>query len=282
MNIPICFYHSADLDGKCSAAIVLRALHNVELYGINYGDLFPWDKVQGRNVVMVDFSLQPFSDMELLARKVNKLVWIDHHKTALRDSMVCGFPEQLNVEAFCGESLAGCELTWKFYFGSDPVPRAVELLGRYDVWDHSDPRVVPFQYGMHIGHFDPDHPMWELLLNNNRAIDDIVSAGDVVVQYTTVQNAAYVEARSYLAMFNGLRAIVCNKGLTGSKLFDSVYDPEKHDLMITFCRLPSQKWSFSLYSTKPEIDCGAIAKRLGGGGHPGAAGFQSNELPEGF
>jgi len=30
---PICFYHSADLNGKCSAAIVYHAVPNVELYG---------------------------------------------------------------------------------------------------------------------------------------------------------------------------------------------------------------------------------------------------------
>jgi nanoRNase/pAp phosphatase (c-di-AMP/oligoRNAs hydrolase) len=35
----------------------------------------------------------------------------------------------------------------------------------------------------------------------------------------------------------------------------------------------------SLYSTKPEIDCGEIARTFGGGGHKGAAGFQCTELP---
>ena len=39
------------------------------------------------------------------------------------------------------------------------------------------------------------------------------------------------------------------------------------------------KWKVSLYSTKPEIDCGAIAKTYGGGGHVGAAGFVCNRLP---
>lgn len=38
-------------------------------------------------------------------------------------------------------------------------------------------------------------------------------------------------------------------------------------------------WRVSLYSTKPEVDCGAIAKLLGGGGHRGAAGFICEKLP---
>lgn len=42
------------------------------------------------------------------------------------------------------------------------------------------------------------------------------------------------------------------------------------------CDFPS---SDSRGLTKPEVDCGAIAKLLGGGGHRGAAGFICGELP---
>lgn len=54
---------------------------------------------------------------------------------------------------------------------------------------------------------------------------------------------------------------------------------EPYDLMITFVRRKDKLWNVSLYSTKPEIDCGEIAKSFGGGGHKGAAGFQVKELP---
>lgn len=42
-----------------------------------------------------------------------------------------------------------------------------------------------------------------------------------------------------------------------------------------------KKWVFSIYSTHPEIDCSVLAKKYGGGGHKGAAGFQciGMELP---
>jgi uncharacterized protein len=79
----------------------------------------------------------------------------------------------------------------------------------------------------------------------------------------------------------GFRAICVNKGFTNSKVFDSVWDATRHDMMITFCRLPLPKgqWTVSLYSDKPEVDCGAIAKSFSGGGHKGAAGFQCKDLP---
>lgn len=45
---PICFYHNADFDGLCSAAIVYRNVPGVELVGINYGDVFDFERVRGR------------------------------------------------------------------------------------------------------------------------------------------------------------------------------------------------------------------------------------------
>lgn len=38
-------------------------------------------------------------------------------------------------------------------------------------------------------------------------------------------------------------------------------------------------WNIGLYSERDDVDCGAIAKRHGGGGRPGAAGFRSSMLP---
>ena len=105
------------------------------------------------------------------------------------------------------------------------------------------------------------------------------------------------------------KAIAVNLGHTNSKVFDSVWRTmcpdcqgsgrtnnhvtgevecsscegtgyiEPYDLMITFCRRKDKLWNVSLYSTKPDIDCGAIAKSFGGGGHKGAAGFQCKDLP---
>ena len=106
-----------------------------------------------------------------------------------------------------------------------------------------------------------------------------------------------------------LKAIAVNLGHTNSKVFDSVWRQEcsceiskipsyvkaegypgcllcggtgyiePYDLMITFCRRKDHKWNVSLYSTKEHVDCGAVAKSFGGGGHKGAAGFQCEELP---
>jgi hypothetical protein len=66
----LCFYHKRDLDGHCSAAIVKNLYPNCELIGVDYGEIFQWDKIKtGVEVCMVDFSL-PVKDMRKLNKKM--------------------------------------------------------------------------------------------------------------------------------------------------------------------------------------------------------------------
>jgi uncharacterized protein len=295
-----CFYHSADLDGHCSGAIVKFRYPECAMIGINYGQDFPFDdfiKQPGQTVFMVDFCLQPFEQMERLQKLCN-LIWIDHHaKGSIDEAEKRGF-------ICCGSreiGKAGCELVWEYIFGSpgvdfNPMPSAVTLLGRYDVWDHADQAVLPFQYGMRQfkNTLPENQDLWAPLLSSEptseKLLVSIIDTGKVILDYEESQNAKFCKAYAFETILylgdgdvptEALDAICANRGFTNSKLFDSVYDPVKHHLMITFVRLkpPAHKWTVSLYSTRDDVDCGAIAKVFGGGGHKGAAGFQCVDLP---
>ena len=111
----ICFYHNADLDGKCSAAIVRKTYPNCRLYGINYGDRFPWSEIpENDNVFMVDYSLQPFDEMVRLSQKFN-LTWIDHHKSAISDSQSSKY-SKFNANTVLDSNKAACQLTWEYLY----------------------------------------------------------------------------------------------------------------------------------------------------------------------
>ena len=275
-----CFYHSADLDGKCSAAIVLKGFEGLEMEAlpINYGNPFPWDSItEGELVYMVDFGLQPFSDM-LRLNDMADLIWIDHHKTAIQAHHDHGIAPEINGLRRVGE--AGCELTWQFVFPGRPMPDVVRLLGRYDVWDHSDDTVLPFQYGMRLEDPEPESVIWESLLNG-ACIESIFRHGLVCLQYQNQQNAGRAKSCSFETELDGLRLIAMNHGMGNSQCFDTVYDKEKHDAMCLFSYRKGS-WTFSLYSTKDDVDVGEFCKARGGGGHQGAAGFQCKILPEGL
>lgn len=276
-----CFYHSADLDGHCAGAIIKYRFPQCEMIGINYGDVFSWERIEpDETVVMVDFSL-PIEDMERL-NGMCTLVWIDHHKSAIETARARCFLASGEQVLVIGE--AGCELAWRWCFGTEPC-RAVFLLGRYDVWDHHNhPGALEFQYGMR--NLDDTCPrnqgLWHELFNDKPSPDSLVQTitqdGGLLLSYEERQNAKYVRSCAFEVDLDGLRCIAVNKGLTNSLVFKSVYDPEKHDVMLSFVRRPG-KWTVSVYSDKPEVDASAICKARGGGGHRGAAGFQCDVLP---
>lgn len=327
-----CFYHSADLDGLCSGAIVKHKYPDCTLIGINYGDEIDLDLVKGEVVYMVDISLQPFEKMLKLADHCT-LTWIDHHSTAIRafadilkqfldtNAHYAGIDAYFDGNAFAENPeprylRAGCELTWKRLFSEDPMPYAVKLLGRYDVWDHTYcPFVLPFQYGLRAMTEDlrPENAMhfWEALFDAHTVDDvvvdrfpaarnaneqtkaviqlerfddwfrEIIVQGHAVLNYEKKQSAIYCRASAFELTFANLPAIVVNRGLPNSTQFESVYDHDRHKLMVAFCWY-KKHWKFSLYSDHDDVHCGEICEVFGGGGHKGAGGFYVDRLPLAF
>ena len=274
-----CFYHSSDLDGKASGAIVKMRHPSCELVGINYGDPFPWDSIApGEEVFMVDFCLQPFEDMVRLNSHA-KLYWFDHHKTAIEEMLAVQF--KASGESHLAIDKAGCELTWEYCFRGKPLPRAVYYLGRYDIWQHEHvPGALEFQYGMR---FEKDtrptnQKFWMDICTHQLLVDKCVKLGGILLEYEKRQNEKYAKSCAFDVVLDGLRCIAINKGLTGSLLFQSVYNPEIHDAMLSFVRR-NGKWNIAMYAVKPDVDVSAICKARGGGGHKGAAGFSCETLP---
>lgn len=271
-----CFYHSADLDGHCSGAIVKMAFPKCELIGINYGDKFPWEDIRiEETVFMVDFSLQPFGDMLRLAQQC-ELIWIDHHKSAIEEAHKVGF---LARQQILEDGIGACALVWDHCFPGQDRPKFVKLLAEYDVWNHTNTWTLPFQWGMRLKVTLPDKSpgLWDSLQRIENVVR-IVDEGNIVLQYVAQDNRKYLDACGFDTELDGLRCIAINRMLTNSQMFDSAWDPKKYDAMLTFGFRKGQ-WTVSLYSTKDDVDVSVIAKNRGGGGHKGAAGFQCDQLP---
>lgn len=270
-----CFYHSADLDGHCSGAIVKLKYPDCEMIGINHGEVFPWETIEvDEDIFIVDFSL-PVEDM-LTINELAKLHWIDHHKTAIDATNKKYFSPRGGK--LLNNDFAACELTWKYLNKEKDMPLAVYLLGRYDIWKHDeDSRALPFQYALRAKNTIPDKvSFWKNLLAK-REVDDLVKEGKLILEYQSKQNKILCN-NSFESTINGYKAICINDVLGNSITFESVYNPEIHQLMIKFY-LANKKWNVSLYSTHDDINCGKLAQKFGGGGHRQAAGFKCTDLP---
>jgi len=286
----LCFYHGGDLDGKCSGAIVKYFNPECELIPFEHGREFPWDKTRNEVVYLVDMSL-PLVDMIKLSEEyASELIWIDHHFTSIKEAK----DKDFNPDGKREEGLAACELTWYFEankhkkFDSLPkeMPTTVWLLGRYDVWDLKiDKRVVPFQLAMKAKDMDPRHSMnfWKYFFETNEYIPNMIKNGNAIHEYMSKENRDFMNSYSIDTNLDGLKVLAINRQRVNSAFFESKWDNKKYDLMLGFCRLNHGRdgplWKVSMYTDKPGINVGQLAKKygdyygLGGGGHVQAAGF---------
>jgi uncharacterized protein len=285
MNKKYCFFHNADLDGHCSGAIVKYFEPDIILKGINYGDKFPWNEIDSEDIIfMVDFAIQPNEEMYQLKQSCKKLIWIDHHKSAINSL------SDIDWDGFRDDGLAACELTWRYFYGNieGELPSFIALLGRYDVWDNKNKdlwnnEILPFQKGFKFlyPNSNPIDNMdiWEEWIKGFGLIDNVIEIGKKVIFSDNIKYASIIKNYSFDTQFEGLRAIAINNDNFNSQLFDSVWDEFKYDIMISFMIVKGEFWTVSLYSTNPDIDVSIIAKKYGGGGHKGASGFQCKKLP---
>lgn len=275
-----CFFHRADLDGRCSAALLVQRYKDLELVGVDYKDgdfsLVPDMVEPGEVVFVVDFSF-PMGVMRRLIDKC-QLIWIDHHVTAIKEAeKVAVTPRGLRDVDF-----AGCELVWKFLYGDEKMPLAVSYIGRYDVWKHGgDLSILAFQYGMGLENTNPGDMIWRVLLSEggDDKVADIVSKGVLLRRYSQIRDAAILKGVGYEGEFDGLRCLFLNSPVKGSGVFESGFDKSRHDAMVSFC-FDGKQWVVGMYSVG-DVDVGLVCKKHGGGGHKNAAGFVTDVFPFG-
>lgn len=203
-----CFFHSQDLDGHCAGAIVKSRFPECEMIGINYGETPDLEVICGEDIIMVDFSFQP-DWMKEIADCAKSLTWIDHHKTALEDAAGQGYDSLPGLREI---GKAGCELAWEYFYPALEMPEAVYLLGRYDVWDHSDYRVLPFQYRMRMENLlpvsDENMTKWGYLFDGEWEwrgetegrgdIAMLVDEGNLLLEYERQQNERICKLRIHV------------------------------------------------------------------------------------
>jgi len=270
-----CLYHSADLDGNCSGALIKMRYPECEMYGIDYGIDFPWGIIDpDEKIFMVDYSLQPFTDMiklhELLG---DNLIWIDHHISAILESEEYG----KHIDGTRDSEFAACELVWNYIKSDTNTPTFVTLLGRFDVWDHTDGRVLPYQYGMKQYDCNPNNvDFWHEMFDTERVVQ-IINEGEIILRYIKEDNTKYAKTNAFETELYGRKCIAINKLQASSIVFNSVWDNTKYDMMVAF-GWRNKSWVVTMY-TDNDVDVSVIAKTFGGGGHKKAAGFQCNTLP---
>ena len=282
----------ADLDGMTAAAIVKQQFSNASVIITNYNKPIHTNKFKpGDSVFVVDFSL-PLEVFRDLKSRGLRIVWIDHHVTAIEQLKAQGW----DCEGIRMTEYSGAALTWMYFNPGksfDNAPDVIKLVNWYDLWQHDkDPRVRPFNYGAGLWDLRPGYVAGEKFWNTmfsvgdgDRFLANVVKHGAVIQEYIETQQRILCEDLAYRTEFNSntrgklnIMAMAIRPG--NSSIFENM-DLSGIDATLTsqYIGGTSKMYRCSVYSPDGVKEIIDIAQQFGGGGHPTAAGFSCPQFP---
>lgn len=315
---PLVIYHDSCADGFGAAfAAWLKLGDDAEYVPMQYGQVknvaelnsilssagIPFGKGE---VYILDFSL-PKDVMDWLFNEVERVVWLDHHKTAFE--MWCGkYTEGDEVQSdtchveptnlpyiILSSSKSGAVLAWEYFHPGTEVPMFIKHIDDYDRWQFKIDGTKAFNKA--LWSYAPwSFTYWKEILNWQN-LDNFYIEGEAILRAHNQNVASVVK--------NGTRfctiSVVANKPglgfpwLSGREQRDDNADYEVYGFAVN-CpphlqsdvghELATKSNTFGLLWTldkdnvckcslrsNGEYDVSAIAKAFGGGGHRNAAGF---------
>ena len=243
-------YHSKDMDGYFSGAVLKYKYPDIELRGWDYKDEVPsFESMDGFDeIILIDVTF-PFDVLQELGTKT-KLTVIDHHvsfKKQVDNHLQVGHDvvtddlKYITFEYIYDEKLSACELGFKYYFGY--IPPIVELVGKYDTWrangtDEWDKHVLHVKYFLYGKVNKPEDidSKWFIMdeLLNALALADMFDIGKSIMNYERKMDESKTNSYAFEREAYGLRALCINTNFMSSETMMTKFDSSKHDIMIGF------------------------------------------------
>lgn len=287
----ICVYHGGCDDGFGAAWCVRKKWgDDVQFVPGAYGGTQWPAGMHGKNVLFVDFSLKRDQMIELsnggLTGEIPRsIVVLDHHKTAeaeLRDWSVVGLT-LTEVPTFLGMNMqetndqivalfdmekSGARLAWEFCFPGEPVPPLIEHVEDRDLWRFR--LLTTHAVSAALRTYEHEFGLWDEL-----DVPSLIAEGTVVLRGHQKNVQTFIRNR-YWTEVGGVRVPVVNVPYHyASDCADAMLKAEPDaPFCASWFRRADGKVQWSLRSRDDRMDVSEVAKRMGGGGHRNAAGFE--------
>ena len=307
-------YHHNDHDGIVAAGVLYHFLLRNDYYSvvfnmIDYQTKLNFDHIDFNDddeIFFLDYSFSNNENLEefrkLLERRITgyEVTWIDHHKTSIGVLEEYGIPG-IRTKGLCGAALTYIytansmydpeitdeELSERFH-NNEKIPLFLKYIDDYDCWKHIYTETNDFHYGLTVS--DPKDEIISNLLNTydectssnytkQEIIRSIISTGKEIQNYLKFENKEY-----HIKMYGfeytlpeehgGYKCFCINRKGNSHMFGDKI---EEYDAVIPFY-FNGSRWTYSMYTEKDNVDCEAVAKSFGGGGHLKAAGWTSDKL----
>lgn len=260
-------YHANCYDGYTAAWAAYKRLKNAQYIPALYGEAPP-ELPRAAHVVIADFSY-PRLQLEVLRDRVASLVILDHHKTA-QDALQ-GFPG-----ATFDMSHSGACLAWRYFHPDTHDPLFVQYIEDRDLWRFALPHSR--EISAYIQSFPYDFLHWD------RLHDEISHSIDGMCHGPVTEGRAILRAKEQMVRQMALNARFRDVGGYPVPVANAAcYFSEVAEAL---CKLHPSAPFGAYYMDRADgkrqwglrsnngFDVSAVAKKYGGGGHPGAAGFE--------
>ncbi len=273
-------YHAHCLDGLGAAYAFYRYYGDhfkgcpVEYRPVQYSDPVNVEEFIDAVVNIVDFSF-PNPILQEICDVAKRVTVIDHHVTAIA-ALKCF--EHPRFVKYLSTERSGAALAWQYVWPEDhDIPRVIKHIEDRDLWRFQLPgtkEITTALRFMDIGVADLGH-----FRQHPEALEELLEIGDVMLRYERhlVKNTV---ARAWVAPFADhaeVKVVNCDPNLT-SEVGNILAEASPSGFAVMF-HMDEHYMNVSLRSTKASgVDVSKIAGLYGGGGHPNAAGFRSDEL----
>lgn len=287
---PLVIYHANCADGFGAAYAAWTHLGDHADYApANYGDcvisadsiLIGEDTyvVTDRWVYILDYSL-PVSEMHLLMKICPRVIWLDHHKTAIENWVGKGaLDEFVSINSSTNIRLnnekSGCRLAWEFFHTEEP-PMGLRHIEDWDLWRFTMADTKAYCEGLR--QVPQNFEAWEEVMHSPDLHWKTIRVGETLLKSQAIRINKVAHGK--------LNAITLHDNEGTPHTFNSINVcndiSETGNAICLRTGLPSATFFVNLNEvvislrSEGDFDVSRIAKHYGGGGHKNAAGFKMN------
>jgi oligoribonuclease NrnB/cAMP/cGMP phosphodiesterase (DHH superfamily) len=271
--VNLIIYHESCVDGWLAAYLMFRSRKEffpndeTTMLSAQYGDdppCFP----PGANVYILDFSY-PRDVMVDINARAGKVVVLDHHKTAEKECKGLDF-------CTFDMTKSGAMLTWEYLVGEGYLPDIpgtrlnpnfiVQYVQDRDLWEWKLPDSKEVNAALRSYRYSIED--WDKLIHTSK--EWLISEGRALLRYRSQMVETHVNRAKEIELAgHKILAVCCTTDIVSEVAGELA---KNRDFGVCYFDIPGYR-VYSLRS-RGDFDVAEFAKKFGGGGHKGAAGFR--------
>lgn len=254
---------------------------------VQYNEPFPdFEYKTEDEIYILDFCYDRATLLKM--SEICKIVVIDHHDTAMKDM------EGLDFCIFDMEK-SGAVLAWEYFHPNIEVPYFLKLLQDYDLWNwkHSETLDLTSRFQSDIQRLNPSY-MDDLvsscesyylrnyypfsadenqLTHSSKLFYNYMELGGEAASAMKKEMDTLINKKKYVVKdIDGKKVAIFNTTVYFSMMGHTVLGLDFVDYSMSYFIKEDGAVVFSFRSRKNGHDVGAVARKLGGGGHKSASG----------